>query len=49
MKLLFENKELVEEYGIKAKKIAQKEYAKDEYYDKLIEIYKDVLGDKNEQ
>ena len=32
-----------------AKKIAQKDYAKDEYYNKLIEIYKDVLGEKNEQ
>ena len=49
MKFLFENQELVEMYGTNAKKIAQKDYAKDEYYDKLIEIYKDVLGEKNEQ
>ena len=49
MKLLFENKGLVEEYGKNAKKIAQKEYSRDKYYDKMIKIYEDVLGDKNEQ
>ena len=48
MKLLFENQELVEEYGKKAKKIAEKEYSRDEYYNKIIKIYEDVLGDKDE-
>ena len=48
MKLLFENKGLVEEYGKNAKKIAQKEYSRDKYYDKIIKIYEDVLGEKNE-
>ena len=48
MKLLFENQELVEEYGTKAKKIAQKEYSREKYYNKIIKIYEDVLGEKNE-
>ena len=46
MKLLFENNELVEEYSKNAKKIAQKEYSKEEYYNKMIKIYEDVLGDR---
>lgn len=48
IKLLFENQELVEEYGTKAKKIAQKEYSREEYYNQIIKIYEDVLGEKNE-
>lgn len=46
MKLLFENNELVKEYSKNAKKIAQKEYSKEEYYNKMIKIYEDVLGDR---
>ena len=48
MKMLFQNKDLSEKYGINAKTIAQKEYSRDKYYDKMIKIYKAVLGDKNE-
>ena len=38
MKLLFENKELAEQYGKNAKEYAQKMYNKENYYNKIIEI-----------
>ena len=43
MKLLFENKELAEQYGKKAKEYAEKFYNKETYYDKIIKIYEKVL------
>lgn len=43
MKLLFENKELAEQYGKKAKEYAQKTYNKEIYYNRIIEIYEEVL------
>lgn len=43
MKLLFENKELAEQYGKKAKEYAEKNYNKEIYYDKIIKIYEKVL------
>ena len=43
MKLLFENKELAEEYGKNAKEIAKKEYSKEEYYNKIIKIYEKLI------
>ena len=43
MKLLFENKELADEYGRNAKNIAKKEYSKNEYYNKIIKIYEKLI------
>ncbi len=43
MKLLFENKELAEQYGKNAKEYAQKMYNKENYYNKIIEIYEEAL------
>ena len=43
MKLLFENKELAEKYGKNAKEYAQKFYNKENYYNRIIEIYEEVL------
>ena len=45
MKLLFENKNLAEDYGKKAKQQA-KEYDKEKYYQNIIKIYKEVLSKK---
>ena len=49
MKLLFDNKDLVSKYGIKAKEFAKKEYDKKEYYDKLIDIYNKVKIDNSKE
>lgn len=49
MKLLFDNKDLVRKYGIKAKEFAKNEYDKKEYYDKLIEIYNKVKIDNSKE
>lgn len=46
MKKLFENKELAEQMGKKAKKIAQKLYSKETYYDKIIKIYEELTNKK---
>ena len=43
MKILFKDKLLAEKYGKKAKEIALKEYDKEIYYNKIIEIYKKAL------
>lgn len=43
MKILFKDKLLAEKYGKKAKEIAIKEYDKEIYYNKIIEIYKKAL------
>jgi glycosyltransferase involved in cell wall biosynthesis len=39
MKTLFDNKNLVNQYGENAKKQAKNEYGKEEYYQKIIGIY----------
>lgn len=49
MSMLFENEILLKEYGKNARAIAIKEYSKENYYSKIIEIYKSILGDKDEQ
>ena len=46
MKLLFENQELAEQYGKKAKEYAEKFYSTETYYDKIIKIYEKVLKGK---
>lgn len=43
MKILFENRSLAEEYGKKAKEIATKEYSKEKYYSKIVEIYEKAI------
>lgn len=47
MKKLFNDKELANEFGENAKKYATKEYDKDKYYEKIINIYKNsvIKGD----
>lgn len=47
MKLLFENQELAERYGKKAKEYAEKFYSTETYYDKIIKIYEKVLKGKS--
>lgn len=43
MKTLFENKELADELGKNAKQIAKKEYSKESYYNKIINIYEGAV------
>lgn len=43
MKKLFNDKELANEFGENAKKYATKEYDKDKYYEKIINIYKNSV------
>ncbi len=43
MKILFENRSLAEEYGKRAKEIATKEYSKEKYYSKIVEIYEKAI------
>lgn len=46
MQQLFENKELANEYGKKAKEYAKKNYDKEEYYKKITTIYDKVIKEK---
>ena len=46
MRKLFENEKLAKQFGDNAKKIAQKLYAKETYYDKIEEIYTKILKGK---
>ena len=39
---LLNNKEKALQFGKNAKEIAKKDFSKDEYYDKIIKIYKGV-------
>lgn len=43
MRVLFENKELADELGKNAKQIAKKEYSKESYYNKIINIYEGAV------
>lgn len=43
MRALFENKELADELGKNAKQIAKKEYSKESYYNKIINIYEGAI------
>lgn len=43
MRALFENKELADELGKNAKQIAKKEYSKESYYNKIINIYEGAV------
>lgn len=43
MRVLFENKELTDELGKNAKQIAKKEYSKESYYNKIINIYEGAV------
>lgn len=43
MKFLFENKELAEQYGRNAKEYAKKRYSKENYYNNIMKIYKEIL------
>lgn len=47
MKLLFNNKKLVEEQSKTSKFLFEKKYNKDIYYNKIYKIYKELLGEKN--
>lgn len=47
MKLLFDNENLVKQYGENAKKQAQREYSNEKYYEEIISIYYKVLEVRN--
>lgn len=47
MNKLFEDKELVEKFSKKSKELAVENYSRDEYYNKLEKIYKNVLEKQN--
>lgn len=47
MKTLFENKELVETLGKNAKEFAIKEFSKEQYYNKIYNIYQELLKGVN--
>ena len=43
MKLLFEDKKLVEKFSKKSKELAKEKYSRDNYYNELMNIYKKVI------
>ena len=45
MNKLFNNKEIALQFGKNAKEIAKKDFSKDEYYNKIINIYEGVIKD----
>jgi len=45
--MLFNNKKLREKLGKQARKIAEKKYNINNYYDKLEKVYLELIGDKN--
>lgn len=47
MNILFDNKELVEQFSKKSKILAKEKYNKQVYYDKLEKIYMKVVGEVN--
>lgn len=47
MKTLFENKELVETLGKNAKEFARREFSKEQYYNKIYNIYQELLKGVN--
>lgn len=47
--ILFENDELIIKMQIEARKQAKAEYGKDVYYSKIMNIYNELLGEKNER
>lgn len=49
MHILFENDEFLEELGKNAKAMAKINYSKETYYNKLMKIYKEVLGENHVQ
>ncbi len=44
MKKLFENDDIVKKFSKKSKELAKELYSKENYYNKLMEIYNDLLG-----
>lgn len=48
MEMLFNNEELVKKFGEKSKRIAKELYAKEMYYDKIINIYNKLLKEKKQ-
>lgn len=48
MKIFFEDAKLAEQFGKNAKEEAKELYGKEKHYEKIMEIYQKLCGDKNE-